>query len=109
MPTSSKSLCLPETRRHFWVSATRLYFAETFPRKISLNWFMPALVNMSVGSFFITIGAEGTISCPLEAKKSRNVLEIFFVIILKKKVLVALFNFFKKFILALLAAKFNFN
>jgi len=26
-----------------------------------LNWFMPALVKSSVGSFFITIGAEGTI------------------------------------------------
>jgi hypothetical protein len=33
---------------------------------------MPAFVNMSVGSFFITMGAEGTISCPLLLKKSRN-------------------------------------
>ena len=27
---------------------------------------------MSVGSFFITIGADGTISCPLLLKKSKN-------------------------------------
>ena len=33
---------------------------------------MPALVNNSVGSFLITIGAEGTIACPLDAKKSKN-------------------------------------
>ena len=33
---------------------------------------MPALVNIRVGSFFTTIGAEGTISCPFDLKKSRN-------------------------------------
>ena len=32
-----------------------------FPRNMSLNWFIPALVNISVGSFLITIGADGTI------------------------------------------------
>jgi hypothetical protein len=37
-----------------------------------LNWFMPALVNNNVGSFLTTIGAEGTMSCPLDLKKSRN-------------------------------------
>jgi len=31
------------------------------------------LVNMRVGSFFTTMGAEGTISWPLLRKKSRNV------------------------------------
>lgn len=31
---------------------------------------MPALVNISVGSSLITIGAEGTIRCPLERKNS---------------------------------------
>ena len=30
-------------------------------------------MNISVGSFFTTIGADGTIVCPLDAKKSRNV------------------------------------
>jgi hypothetical protein len=33
---------------------------------------MPALVNNKVGSFLITIGADGTIACPLDAKKSKN-------------------------------------
>ena len=33
---------------------------------------MPALVNIRVGSFFTTIGAEGTISCPFDRKKSKN-------------------------------------
>jgi hypothetical protein len=33
---------------------------------------MPALVNKRVGSFFTTIGAEGTMVCPLDLKNSRN-------------------------------------
>jgi len=37
---------------------------------------MPALVNMSVGSFLITMGADGTISCPLFRKKSRKAVRI---------------------------------
>jgi hypothetical protein len=37
---------------------------------------MPALVNMSVGSFFTTMGAEGMMVWPLEAKKSRKVLRM---------------------------------
>lgn len=36
---------------------------------ISLNWFIPALVNINVGSSLITIGAEGTIWWPLLSKK----------------------------------------
>ena len=43
-----------------------------FPRKMSLNWFMPALVNMRVGSFFSTMGAEGRIWCSFSLKKSKN-------------------------------------
>ena len=70
MPTSSRSLCFPLTRRHFWESATRRALGAAFPRMMSLNWFIPALVNMSVGSSLITIGADGTILWPLEAKKS---------------------------------------
>jgi hypothetical protein len=42
------------------------------PRKYSLNWFMPALVNSNVGSFFITMGADGTILCDLDSKKFKN-------------------------------------
>ena len=48
-----------------------LFFDFLFPRKKSLNWFIPAFVNNKVGSFFTTIGAEGTIWCCLEAKKSK--------------------------------------
>src|SRR5690242_2412664 len=33
---------------------------------------MPALVNSKLGSFFITMGAEGTIWWPFDSKKSRN-------------------------------------
>jgi hypothetical protein len=33
---------------------------------------MPALVKSKLGSFFTTIGAEGTMACPLDAKKSKN-------------------------------------
>jgi hypothetical protein len=28
---------------------------------------------MRVGSFFITMGAEGAIKCPLDSKKSKNI------------------------------------
>src|SRR5271157_6341903 len=42
------------------------------PRKTSLNWFMPALVNSSVGSLTGTSEEECTSLCPLETKKSRN-------------------------------------
>ena len=37
-----------------------------------MNWFMPALVNIRVGSFLTTIGADGTTVWPFDAKKSRN-------------------------------------
>ena len=33
---------------------------------------MPALVNISVGSFFITMGADGTMACDFDLKKSKN-------------------------------------
>ncbi len=39
---------------------------------------MPALVNISVGSFFTTIGADGTIAWPLRSKKSRKARRISF-------------------------------
>ncbi len=34
---------------------------------------MPALVNIRVGSFLTTMGADGTIVCPFAAKKSVKV------------------------------------
>jgi hypothetical protein len=40
----------------------RGYFTGAVLRKMSLNWFMPALVNIRVGSFLIIMGADGTIS-----------------------------------------------
>ena len=38
------------------------------PNIISFHWFMPALVNISVGSSLITIGAEGTMACCFDSK-----------------------------------------
>ncbi len=42
---------------------------------------MPAFVNISVGSPFTTIGAEGTTEWPRERKNSRNVSRIAFEVI----------------------------
>src|SRR5438045_1761501 len=39
---------------------------------------MPALVNISVGSSLTTIGAEGTMTCPFDLKKSKNCWRISF-------------------------------
>ena len=39
---------------------------------MSLNWFMPALVNIRVGSFLTTMGADGTMACSFERKKSKK-------------------------------------
>src|SRR6266849_4031315 len=43
---------------------------------MSLNWFMPALVNSSVGSFCGTSDDECTSLCPFCTKKSRNLRRI---------------------------------
>src|SRR5690606_18126379 len=42
------------------------------PKKISLNGAMPLLMNISVGSSFTTIGADGTMACSLLLKNSKN-------------------------------------
>src|SRR5206468_2240905 len=58
---------------HFWLSTARLYGRVPVPRKTSLNWFMPALVNSSVGSSSGTTLDDGTAVWPcFFAKKSRN-------------------------------------
>src|SRR5437588_4855209 len=58
---------------HFCVSAARLYGREPVPRKTSLNWFMPALVNSSVGSSKGTTLLDGTAVWPcFLQKKSMN-------------------------------------
>ena len=43
-----------------------------FPKKNSLNGAIPELVNINVGSFFTTIGADSTISCCFDLKNSKN-------------------------------------
>src|SRR4029078_213284 len=58
---------------HFWVLAARLYGSVPVPRNTSLNWFIPALVNSSVGSSCGTTGELGTKVWPCFCtKKSRN-------------------------------------
>src|SRR6516225_1438257 len=58
---------------HFWLSTARLYGRVPVPRKTSLNWFMPALVNSNVGSSCGTTGDDGTAVWPcLITKKSMN-------------------------------------
>ncbi len=42
------------------------------PRKTSLNWFIPALVNSSVGSFAGTSEEECTRLCPLPSKNRKK-------------------------------------
>jgi hypothetical protein len=43
-------------------------------------------VNISVGSFLTTMGAEGTMVCPLEAKKSRKAWRISLAVITIKSI-----------------------
>src|SRR5262245_23577199 len=58
---------------HFCVSTARLYGRVPVPRNTSLNWFMPALVNSSVGSSQGTTLDDGTAVWPcFWTKKSRN-------------------------------------
>ncbi len=49
----------------------------TVPRKMGLNWFMPALVKRSVGSLCGTTEDEGTMAWPLFSKNSRKVSRTF--------------------------------
>src|SRR5689334_4363941 len=59
-------------RMHFWLDVARVKGRRSLPVKTSLNGTMPALVNMSVGSFWGMSGAEGQTSWPFPLKKSRN-------------------------------------
>jgi hypothetical protein len=56
-----------------------------FPKKKSLNWFIPALVNKRVGSSFTTMGEEGTIWCCLDLKKSKKCCLIWALVIIREK------------------------
>lgn len=55
----------------------RGYLRGGAAQKMSLNWFMPALVNISVGSPFTTIGAEGTITWPCSKKVEKGAANLF--------------------------------
>src|SRR5262249_17503585 len=78
---SSRSLCLPPARMHFWVFATRFHFACSVPRKNGLNWFMPALANSRVGSSSGTTGEDGTLGWPcFLQQKSMNCWRISFAV-----------------------------
>src|SRR3712207_2205633 len=58
---------------HFWVLTARVYARFSVPRKIGLNWFIPAFVNSRVGSSCGTTGELGTNVCPCRStKKSMN-------------------------------------
>src|SRR3954468_21137699 len=54
---------------HFCVFATRFHGACCVPRKYGLNWFIPALVNSSVGSSCGTTGDDGTKAWPCRCTK----------------------------------------
>src|ERR1700722_9549237 len=59
-------------RKHFWLEVARLKGRVYLQTKTSLNCTMPALTNMSVGSFAGTSGELATTWCCLDSKKSRK-------------------------------------
>ena len=53
-------------------------FGSHVPKKIGLNWFMPALAKSKVGSSCGTTGEDGTIVCACSlSKKEVNVFRTF--------------------------------
>src|SRR6186713_2071132 len=58
-------------RRHFWQLVALVNSSFTFPRKWSLNGFMPAGVNRTEGSQRGTSTSLGRRVCPLDSKKAR--------------------------------------
>ena len=63
---------------HSWELAARFSLPKselgsTVPRKISLNWFIPALANSRVGSLRRTTGEVGWKVWPLVLKNSMKV------------------------------------
>src|SRR4029450_452151 len=61
---------------HFCEVVARVYGRLSKPRQTSLNWFIPALVNSSVGSSPGTTGLEATIWWPFDSKNLRKVWRI---------------------------------
>ena len=72
-PISSRSLCLPPARTHFWTVTARGNGACCSPVKYDLNGTMPATVNSSVGSWGIRL-ADGWWVWPRSTKKSTKAL-----------------------------------
>src|ERR1022692_3621529 len=58
---------------HFCDVVARVYGRLSKPRNTSLNWFIPAFVNSSVGSSPGTTGDEATMVWPLASKNFRKV------------------------------------
>ena len=67
LPTFSMS----PVRMHFWQVVARVSAGSPRPRNSRLNWFIPAGVNSTVGSFGGTSTSLGLRRQPLVAKKSR--------------------------------------
>ena len=49
---------------HFWLDVARAYGRVSLPTKTSLNWTIPALTNINVGSFCGTSDELWTSLCP---------------------------------------------
>src|SRR5687768_8160306 len=58
-------------RRHFWQLVALVNSSFTFPKKWSLNGFMPAGVNRTEGSQRGTSTSLGRRACPFDSKKAR--------------------------------------
>ena len=58
-------------RRHFWQVVARVNSSLQRPKKWSLNWFMPAGVNNTVGSQRGTSTSLGRRTQPFDWKKVR--------------------------------------
>ena len=67
---------MPPARTQRCDVVARVYGRLSAPRKTSLNWTMPELVNSSVGSSAGTSDDDGTIVCPRSAKKCRNLVRM---------------------------------
>lgn len=63
------TFCESQARR----SLAKSELGSTVPRKMGLNWFMPALANSRVGSLWGTTLLEGTAVWPLLWKNSMKV------------------------------------
>ena len=63
---------MPPARTHFCDVTAVGKAGFSAPVKMFLNWFIPALVNINVGSLRGTRLEEGTMRCPSRSKYSRK-------------------------------------